>query len=741
MKTVDANKTYIAVVEENNDPKKSGRVRARVLDIFDDLTAEDIPWAKPWKDLNGNAFNIPDKGKVVTVIFESGNIYKPEYICADHFNVNLEKKLSGLSVDDYLSMKSLIFDHKTQIYVNESEGLKLDHKFNMVNIRDTSINVNLKDNFGKINLGTANSTQRAILGDNFLNWFDDFVQILLGGKGGPFLGNLGAPVIATPALMANLQIYQQKKVPKFLSKNVYIVDNENVAKLDRIHEGQKGDTWKSTVKENDLAKKEPVPFTPTAGASGTQFDKPKETPMTASQSGIVEMPTETPPIVTAKPKPADNPDVAILIELLRVKNYTLYERPFEVNIVAIRNQCLNVGEKYTDEFVDKLYIMYKDDTNNWDIKQYSFSTMPGVEFTVTEPWINERRLDKIETWLGLVGQNKTIKDYYSIELPKARPDMDPALTILVPSQYINVYQISTYKGAPAMVTNPDSLQLVYLDKDFTRPYDFTPSNYTAPFRGIVNGVGSGDFKIWIHRGYPGGKRVGDWSEGSHVFPTSDALNEFFGICNKHKDKYGNAFTYTLATKTDWDDAERSVEINKTDTGTQSSTGTQSTPEQGGTQSSTTGASGTSGTGVTTTGTTTGGTGDTSANPSVSANNTQAPNSTGTTQKGLYDIITISGASIANNQVTFTLTEAEKNNYDIVFAQTYKYSIPGESGFSRNNLTIPAGSKSVTFDFMESEINENDNEKGDYKYTFEIISKSKETQEQKLFYHNIVNTVK
>jgi hypothetical protein len=31
-------------------------------------------------------------------------------------------------------MKSLIFDHKTQIYVNESEGLKLDHKWNNMNI-------------------------------------------------------------------------------------------------------------------------------------------------------------------------------------------------------------------------------------------------------------------------------------------------------------------------------------------------------------------------------------------------------------------------------------------------------------------------------------------------------------------------------------------------------------------------------------------------------------------------------
>jgi hypothetical protein len=40
-------------------------------------------------------------------------------------------------------MKSLIFDHKTQVYVNDSEGLKIDHKYN-VNIIESGVNINLK---------------------------------------------------------------------------------------------------------------------------------------------------------------------------------------------------------------------------------------------------------------------------------------------------------------------------------------------------------------------------------------------------------------------------------------------------------------------------------------------------------------------------------------------------------------------------------------------------------------------
>ena len=136
---VDRSRTYIGVVEENEDPKKLGRCRIRVIDIFDDIPKSDIPWASPWKDLNGNSFNVPEIGKVVTVIFDSGNIYKPEFIYSEHYNINLENKLQKLNGSDYTSMKSLIFDHKTQIFVNDSEGLVIDHKMNQINITSNKL--------------------------------------------------------------------------------------------------------------------------------------------------------------------------------------------------------------------------------------------------------------------------------------------------------------------------------------------------------------------------------------------------------------------------------------------------------------------------------------------------------------------------------------------------------------------------------------------------------------------------
>ena len=404
-KTVDPKKTYVGVVENNDDPKKIDRCQIRVLDVFDNFKVEDLPWASPWKDLNGNQFNIPDKGKVVTIVFENGNLNNPEYISSDHYNQNLENKLQQLNNEDYLSMKALIYDHKTQIYVNESEGVKIDHKFNNLNIREKTIDVNLKDNFGKINLGSPNATQRAILGDNFTNWLDTFLQILMGAQGGPFLGNLAAPVIATPALLSHIQLYFQQKDPKLLSKNVYIVDNDSVKKQERtegVSDGQKGDKWKSTVEENSLTTKETVKYVPLDGSSSSTFKKP---PTDA----------ENPPIPAdlAPEVPDVHPDVNVLLELIKMKNYKLYEKPFELNIISVRNQCLATGDKYTDEFVDKVYVLYKDDKDVWRVKNYIFSTMPGVEFTMSEAWINKQTdistLDKIY-WSNKIGERITFKD-------------------------------------------------------------------------------------------------------------------------------------------------------------------------------------------------------------------------------------------------------------------------------------------------------------------------------------------
>ncbi len=58
-----------------------------------------------------------------------------------------------------------------------------------------------------------------------------------------------------------------------------------------------------------------------------------------------------------------------------------------------------------------------------------------------------------------------------------KPPRTKAIQILVPSQYIDVYVMAKWSGAPALLTHPDSKQLVWYDKEFDKT-DFIPSNLT-----------------------------------------------------------------------------------------------------------------------------------------------------------------------------------------------------------------------------------------------------------------------
>ncbi len=543
---IKSDKTYIGVVEDNKDPRKMGRVRVRVMDVFDEFKLEDIPWARPWKDISGDMFNIPEVGKVVVVVFENSNIDSPEYIYSRQYNINLEKKLSILSDPDYLSMKSLIFNHKTQIYVNDLEGLKLDYKLNVINIKDKSINLNLKDNFGKVNIGSENSDQRAILGDNFLNWFDELLNIIIGDGGGAFIGNSGAPVLTSPAMMSCILKYFNMKNPKFLSKNVYLVDNDEVKTLNRISEAQIGDTWRSTVRENIITTKESIDFNSIDGPSDTTFDQsPENEPIQGTNSTTTDynIPIEK-----------ENPKVEIIKEILSSKNYKLNEEVNKLNIISVRNQCLNIGDKYTNQFVDKLYVMFKDDGKKWNIRNYIFSTVPGTEFTVSENWLFDKKLNTNSNFTSLVGKKTYMKEYIKL-LDKSSQNIifKNGLPILVPSQYVDSFFISSYRGYKSLDIINESFLLIWRDSDYDKTDIFSPNNFDLPEETKIE---DGNYlNMGIHVGFPGGISVGNWSEGSSVFSNKSDLDDFFNLCETHKDLYGNSFTYTLITKKDWDTVE------------------------------------------------------------------------------------------------------------------------------------------------------------------------------------------
>lgn len=139
-------------------------------------------------------------------------------------------------------------------------------------------------------------------------------------------------------------------------------------------------------------------------------------------------------------------------------------------------------------------------------------------------------------------------------------DKERGIKVLVPSQYLDVFQISKWGGYKSFSTTKFSKQLVWYDNSYDRA-DFYPNNITKP--SSTNRDGSSNFDIGVHIGQPGGKTVGNWSDdGSHCFATNDGLNEFFELCDKHSKLYGDKFTYTLATKDDFEKAFRDDQIVK-----------------------------------------------------------------------------------------------------------------------------------------------------------------------------------
>ena len=539
MEEVSAGKTYLAIVEDNNDENRDGRVRVRVFNIHgDDIPVNQLPFASPWKDLNGNGSNVPEKGKIVMVVFESGKKDSPEYIAAQHYNINLEKKLESLSTSDYLSMKSLIFDHKTQIYVNDKEGLKLDHKYNNVNITENTIDFNLKDNNRHVNIGDATAGQQAILGNHWMDWFDEFVDNLMGNNGGPYLGNLGAPVVANPALIQVLQKYKSLRDPVFLSHHVNIVDNNKVSTVKNTHredDPQLGDAWTSTVKDNTLTKKTNDNFKPVDGPKPEYNDQHVEPPIGASSSTpntntatqtvnpvsggassvasaqVTEnKPTSvqtTSDIVNPNPpaeplsSPSSNPKIDKLIKFMQSKKYTTYDTIGYLNIVAFQSSKKDNGE-VSNKFDDTLTVFYKNQNGNWELLEYQITTMPGYLPKTEELPIGNKILA-----LGQYVEQCTLND------------SDPKNKVII----VNECTIHT--------------------NDSTKIYNYKSpkSNIKSiPLLHKSSDIGSAEY-------------VFNYSGGAHVFKTVSQWDQFITLCeNQINVSKKKTFTYTFAKQSEFD---------------------------------------------------------------------------------------------------------------------------------------------------------------------------------------------
>jgi len=179
-----------------------------------------------------------------------------------------------------------------------------------------------------------------------------------------------------------------------------------------------------------------------------------------------------------------------ILRYMRSKNYAINEKPYQLNIVGVRN-----AQSQPNKFDDSIFVFYKDDKNNWVDKEYPATTDTGA-FYLLNPMSN----------LGAA--------------------------MLKEGQYLNAYKQGLHKGQYLALVQ-DKPVTTYRDYDRDAIFDVFTKETT------------GMYGINIHKAGANSEDVNNWSAGCQVFQKSADFDEFMDMTTKHRNLYSNSFTYTL----------------------------------------------------------------------------------------------------------------------------------------------------------------------------------------------------
>ena len=188
--------------------------------------------------------------------------------------------------------------------------------------------------------------------------------------------------------------------------------------------------------------------------------------------------------------------LALIINTLRLKTYETFGRPYELNIVGIRSDST-----LPNRFDDEIHVFFKNNISKWIHYIFPATTDPGTY------------------WLK-------------------NPMSPQGTAILRQGQYKGAYQVGLHRGKYYALVQSKPVTVL-------RDYD---RNAILDF---LNGKPeTGMFGINIHRASVNGttKSVDSYSAGCQVFANINDFNLFMQLCEKHKQLYGNSFTYTLIDK-------------------------------------------------------------------------------------------------------------------------------------------------------------------------------------------------
>ncbi len=183
-----------------------------------------------------------------------------------------------------------------------------------------------------------------------------------------------------------------------------------------------------------------------------------------------------------------------LRQILLSNRFDLSLAPFRLNIVGIRAKGTVAGS-----FDDEIHVFWRDDAGKWQHRNYPATTDPGTY------------------WLQ-------------------KPMMPQGTAILKAGQYVGAYQIGKHQGRYKALVQRGGPVTVVRDYNRDSVLDFVNGQEESGFLGIN-----------IHRA----ERVGTTYEidrhsaGCQVFQDAGHFAEFMQLCEIHRERHGNSFTYTL----------------------------------------------------------------------------------------------------------------------------------------------------------------------------------------------------
>lgn len=188
-----------------------------------------------------------------------------------------------------------------------------------------------------------------------------------------------------------------------------------------------------------------------------------------------------------------NKEIRALVRSMNLRGYKIATRPYELNIVGVRADTTT-----PNRFDDNLYVFWKTDKSDWEGKKFPATTDPGTYFL-------------------------------------KNPINDLGAALLKGGQYVDAYQIGLHRGSYEALIQ---VKPVTVFRDYNRDAILDFNNGKED---------TGLFGINIHKSGNVGTTldVDRWSAGCQVFANVDDFNRFIELAKKHRELYGNKFTYTL----------------------------------------------------------------------------------------------------------------------------------------------------------------------------------------------------